>query len=197
MTETTAQPQIAAKRVSGLVLFGVLGSAAIFSSGCAAARKRPAIPWSTAVLVRPIAHQQSASLGSADDAAPDLKPEILSPPAPLALGRTGPARPRIPALTTNPNARAAQPDTPQIVPELSAEQSASLQKEVDHSVSASERNLAATSGKSLNATQADLVSKVRSFIFEAQDAGRAGDWARARDLAKKAQVLSEELVASL
>jgi hypothetical protein len=38
---------------------------------------------------------------------------------------------------------------------------------------------------------------VRSFISDAREAGRAGDWARARDLAKKAQVLSEELADSL
>jgi hypothetical protein len=60
-----------------------------------------------------------------------------------------------------------------------------------------EHNLAAASGKPLNATQADLASKVRSFISDAREAGRSGDWTRARDLAKKAQVLSEELAASL
>jgi hypothetical protein len=60
-----------------------------------------------------------------------------------------------------------------------------------------ERNLAAAAGKSLNAMQSDVASKVRSFISDAREAGRAGDWVRARDLAKKAQVLSEELVGSL
>jgi hypothetical protein len=80
---------------------------------------------------------------------------------------------------------------------LSTQESTSLQRESNQSLSAAERNLAATSGKSLNAAQADLASKVRSFISDAREAGRAGDWARARDLAKKAQVLSEELDRSL
>jgi hypothetical protein len=80
---------------------------------------------------------------------------------------------------------------------LSAQESNSLQRETAQSLLAAERNLAATAGKSLNATQSDLASKVRSFISDAREAGRAGDWARARDLAKKAQVLSEELVGSL
>jgi hypothetical protein len=64
-------------------------------------------------------------------------------------------------------------------------------------LAAAERNLAAVAGKSLNATQSDLASKVRIFISDARESGRAGDWTRARDLAKKAQVLSEELVGSL
>ena len=88
-------------------------------------------------------------------------------------------------------------DNPQIVPELTTQESSALQRETNQSLSTAERNLAATTGKSLNATQSDLASKVRSFISDARDAGRAGDWERARDLAKKAQVLSEELTASL
>jgi hypothetical protein len=80
---------------------------------------------------------------------------------------------------------------------LSTQESASLQRETNQSLTASERNLAASAGKSLNATQSDLASKVRSFISDAREAGRAGDWIRARDLAKKAQVLSEELAESL
>jgi hypothetical protein len=72
-----------------------------------------------------------------------------------------------------------------------------LQRQTEQSLSAAERNLAATAGKSLNATQSDLASKVRSFISDAREAGRAGDWARARELAKKAQVLAEELAGSL
>jgi hypothetical protein len=48
----------------------------------------------------------------------------------------------------------------------------------------------------LNPTQADLAAKVRSFIADAREAGKAGDWSRARDLARKAQVLSEELANS-
>jgi len=174
--------------------FGVLGSAAILASGCAA-RKKPSIPWSTAVLVRPVVPQQSPTIGAVEEPVLDLRLEIPPPLAPLAP-RTVPARPRSATPPTNPNAPAGKPDTPQIVPGLSTRESASLQRESDQSLSAAESNLAATAGKSLNAAQADLASKVRSFISDAREAGRAGDWTRARDLAKKAQVLSEELVGS-
>jgi hypothetical protein len=195
MTETSAQPQLAVMRDSVLICFSVLGSVAIFMSGCAA-RKKTAIPWSTAVLVRPILPPRATANIDVDDPAPDLRFEIPPPPAPLAT-RIAPARPRSVAPSTNQNAPAAKPDTPQIVPGLSTQESASLRQETDKNLSSAERNLVATTGKSLNATQSDLASKIRSFISDAREAGRAGDWARARDLAKKAQVLSEELVGNL
>jgi hypothetical protein len=182
-------------RSSVLRFFGVLGSAAILVSGCAA-RKKPAIPWQTAILVRPIVPQHPAATVDLGDPLPDLRMAIPPPPAPLAT-RTAPARPRSVAPGGNPNAAAGKPETPQIVPELSTQESTSLKRETDQSLRTADQNLAAASGKSLNATQADLASKVRSFISDAREAGRAGDWARARDLAKKAQVLSEELASSL
>jgi hypothetical protein len=195
MTETSAPPQLAVMRDSARILFSLLGSVAIFMIGCAA-RKKPAIPWSTAVLVRPILPQRATANLDVLDPVPDLRFEIPPPPAPLAT-RITPARPRSVAPSLSQNAPAAKPDTPQIVPGLSTQESASLRQETDRNLSSAERNLAATAGKSLNATQSDLASKVRSFISDAREAGRVGDWARARDLAKKAQVLSEELAGSL
>jgi len=195
MTETSAQPQPAMMRVPARIFFGLFGAAAILVSGCAA-RKKPTIPWSTAVLVRPVMPQLSSAPGELEDPVPELKLEIPPPPPPLST-RTVPPRPRRIAPATNQNAAPEKPDNPQIVPELTTQESSALQREANQSLSTAERNLAATAGKSLNATQSDLASKVRSFISDAREAGRAGDWERARDLAKKAQVLSEELAASL
>lgn len=166
------------------------------ANGCAVARRKPAIPWTTAVLVRPNLPQQ---LGTSDDAAgavPNLDFE-LPVPAPLALARVTPARPRTFAPAGNQTATMEKHDIPQIVPELSPQQSSSFQRETEQNLSTAERNLAAASGKSLNAVQIDLVSKIRSFVGDAREAGRTGDWTRARDLSKKAQVLSDELAASL
>ena len=195
MTETSAQPQPAATRVSAQIFLCVLGCAVFLASGCTA-RKRPAIHWSTAVLVRPKVPQLPSAPGDLEDPVPDLKLEIPPPPPPLAT-RTVPARPRRIAPAANLNAAPEKTDNPQIVPELTTQESSALQREANQSLATAERNLAATTGKSLNATQSDLASKVRSFISDAKEAGRAGDWERARDLAKKAQVLSEELAASL
>jgi hypothetical protein len=60
-----------------------------------------------------------------------------------------------------------------------------------------DRNLALTQGKHLNSSQSDLVSQIRGFEQSARDAGREGDWERARNLAKKAEVLSQELAGTL
>jgi len=196
MTETFAQARNTVMRNLALMIFGVLGSAALMVSGCAAQRKH-AIPWSTAVLVRPAALQRFSPTENVEDPLPDLRMEIPPPPGPLAVARPAPARPHSVAPSTNQTAPAGKLDTPQIVPDLSSQESASLQHETDLSLGAAERNLAATTGKTLNATQSDLASKVRSFIADAREAGRAGDWARARELAKKAQILSEELAGSV
>lgn len=196
MTETPIQQPNSEKHSGARVLIGVLGSAALLMSGCAA-RKKPTIPWSTAVLVRPVAPQRPSAATDVPDVLQDLGAEPPPPPAPLTVGRIGPARPRSAAPSTNQSAPAGKLETPQLVPELSAQVSTSLQRETDQSLSAAERNLAAASGKSLNAAQADLASKVRSFISDAREAGKSGDWSRARELAKKAQVLSQELIGSL
>jgi hypothetical protein len=64
-------------------------------------------------------------------------------------------------------------------------------------LSIADRNLQAARRRRLNAAQADLVSKIRGFLKDAHEAAKVADWARARSLSKKAQVLSEELVTSL
>ena len=193
MTDPFAQVTFAATPARARTFFGLLGAAAILLSGCAE-QKKAAIPWRTAVLVRPIVPQHTAETGVIEPI-PDLGLQIPTP-APLAT-RNSPARPRTVAPPTNQNAAPGKPDTLQIVPELSPQESTSLQRQTDQSFDIAERNLAAAAGKSLNAVQADLASKVRSFVADAHEAGKAGDWARARDLARKAQVLSEELAATL
>jgi hypothetical protein len=106
-------------------------------------------------------------------------------------------RPRVPQVPVTQDNHEEKAETPQFVPDLSVQESTSLQKETEQSLREADRNLAAAAGRKLNATQSDLSSKVRGFVADARDAGRAGDWARARDLAKKAQVLSAELARSL
>ena len=171
--------------------------AAILLSGCAA-QKKAAVPWATAILVRPVALQRTAqTMDAADsgDPVPELRLEIPPLPAPLA-SRIVPARPHSAVPTSSESAHAGKLSPPQIVPEMSAQQSASLQRETEDSLNAAERNLSSMAGKSLNAMQSDLISKVRSFISDAREAARAGDWERARTLATKAEVLSQQLTGS-
>jgi hypothetical protein len=60
-----------------------------------------------------------------------------------------------------------------------------------------QKNLKQANGKVLNAAQQDLQEKIRSFLAQSDEAGKAGDWSRAQTLAQKARLLSVELVDSL
>jgi hypothetical protein len=71
------------------------------------------------------------------------------------------------------------------------------QQQTNQSLVIAEKNLGSARGKNLNAAQSDLVSKIKGFIKDARAAAQVTDWSRARSLAKKAQVLSEELAGSL
>jgi hypothetical protein len=84
-----------------------------------------------------------------------------------------------------------------LAPQLSEQEIASAQQQMNDSIMVAQRNLASAKGHRLSATQTDLASKVNSFLDESKAAVKEGDWTRARNLAKKAQVLSEELAGSL
>ena len=113
--------------------------------------------------------------------------------------RSVPPRPRTTAPPSPTPAVPAEekPEAPTIALQMTQQESAAAQQETNESLHIAEKNLAATQGKRLNASQSDLVSKIKGFLKDAREAVQAGDWARARNLAKKAQVLSEELVRSV
>jgi len=184
------------------VLSGTLCVSMWLVSGCAERQvKAKPYPWGTAASMHPIAPETTAQ-DAADEAAVQeiaspLLLQIAPPPSPLILVRTAPARPRVPAGAPAPAEAASKPDVPQIVPQLSPAETAAAQQQTTESLSVAGRNLDATQGKTLNGAQSDLASKIRSFIAEARDAAQNGDWTRARNAAKKAEVLSQELASSL
>ena len=130
------------------------------------------------------------------EAPPDITSEIAPAPR-LLTPRSSPPRPRV-AQTAPPEPAVAQkPVDPIIVPELSADQLNSAKSETQHSLEIAEWNLSQTQGKKLNPAQEDVASKIRGFMETARDAMKNSDWQRAKNLAKKAEVLSHELVANL
>jgi hypothetical protein len=58
---------------------------------------------------------------------------------------------------------------------------------------ATEQNLKKLEGRQLSADQQNMVSQARQFADDAKNAIKAGDLDRARTLAHKAQLLSEDL----
>lgn len=199
MTENPARSNVVVRPLalcSGLVF---LGSAAILLGGCSM-RKRPSVVWNwnTAILARPLTPLRSAAAADlTEDPVPEL--QLESPPFPLQLisARSAPARPHVNAPASNEaGTDAEKPESPLIAPSLPPQETAVAQQQTNESLNIAEKNLAATRGKTLSVTQSDLVSKILGFMKDARGAEQITDWARARSLAKKAQVLSEELARS-
>ncbi len=177
------------------LVFLCLGSVVL--GGCAErkAAKARTFPWASAKAARP----RIPTFGTAGDTGTDSSEidddrevDVSPPPSPLVLARSVPARPRVAAAPVE-QPEPGLPEAPQIVPQLTPEETAEAQRQTSSGVGIAERNLASSRGHNLNPSQADLVSKVRSFLAEAREAARVGDWTRARSAAKKAQVLSEDL----
>ena len=177
----------------------VLCCAALVSGGCAM-KKRPNISWATALEVKPIVPAPAANSSNAtDNLGPELRVDFPPFPGHLVAVRTSPPRPRVstPPSTNSAGNDTEKPDALTIAPQLTPQELAVAQQQTTQSLSLAEKNLASARGKTLNATQADLASKIRGFIKDARQASQIGDWRSARSLAKKAQVLSEELAGSL
>jgi hypothetical protein len=171
--------------------------ASVFLQGCAQ-RQVKVRPWIASINVRPHIPAPAPAYQPhyAEEAAPELPWDFPPPPSSLAVARQ-PSRPRVPAQQPAESIESRQPTAPSLAPELSPQEITAAQSQMNESLAIAQRNLDATKGRSLNPTQSDLASKVTSFLQESKDAARDGDWTRARNLAKKAQVLSEELSALL
>jgi hypothetical protein len=129
---------------------------------------------------------------------PDVPTSAIAPP-PVISPPTKPApKPQKPA--PEPVATAedhARPAAPQISPQLSDDAKANYQRGTAEDIGVAKGNLQQTQGKRLNAQQADLVDKIRSFLDQSGNAAKDGDLARAKNLAQKARLLSVELINSL
>jgi hypothetical protein len=173
---------------------------AVACAGCAerAAKARvKSFPWGTTAKSRPIVPRwvntpYQAAVGST----PELELDLAPPPSPLVATNAAPVRPRVPVAPAGASS-AAKFEPPTIVPQLTPQEAEAAQQQTKTSLNIAERNVGATRGRTLNEQQSDLVSKVRSFVSEAREAAHSGDWMRASNAAKKAQVLSEELAHSL
>jgi hypothetical protein len=179
---------------SGRLLAALVG--VFLLSGCAEKQVRVR-PWATAVAVRPhLAGPLPAGEANLDILAPELSwplPPLFSP---LAIAKQ-PIRPRVPAPPVPESTGSSKPSAPLLEPELTPQEVAAAQQQMNESIVIAQKNLAAAKGRRLNPTQADLTSKVTAFLQESKQAVHDGDWTRARNLAKKARILSEELAASL
>jgi type IV secretory pathway VirB10-like protein len=131
--------------------------------------------------------------------APDIPDSADAPPSIIAPTKPAP-KPQKPAPEPEPSTAAedhVRPRAPQISPQLSENEKANYQRSIAEDIGVAEGNLKQTDGKRLNAQQTDLVDKIRSFRDQSSNAAKEGDFARAKNLAQKARLLSVELVNSL
>jgi hypothetical protein len=164
---------------------------AMWISGCYTKQPRTKPVVTTVMPVRPIL---PASMNASLDAPPELETRPL-PAAPVMGIPRGPARPRQEKATQEP-AEVEKHEEPTIAPEVPSDEARAAQAETQLSLDTAEKNLALAQGKNLNAAQQDLISKVKSFAESAHEAIKGGDWLKAKNLASKAQVLSEQLAKS-
>jgi hypothetical protein len=165
----------------------------LWCAGCFT-KKPTAYRITPVVLAHPVVPASAST--AALEAPPNIPLEFPRVPPRLGATHSGPARPRVAAVQPA-EPPVAEPEDPLIVPDLSTEQLNAARSETQHSLDASESNLAQTKGKKLSAAQEDVVSKIRGFIDSSREAMKTSDWLRAKNLANKAEVLSRELVANL
>lgn len=164
-----------------------------WSGGCFT--RRPAAPQLGPVtLAHPMVPTATASLEIEDP--PEIALEDWPLPPHLAPLPSAPAKPHVAPPPPSEPVVVEKP-APVLVPELSLEQVVTSKVEANKSLIVAERNLGAAMGKPMNSAQADLASKVRGFMDAAREAMKNSDWERAAAVAKKAEVLSEQLVSGL
>src|ERR1700693_6383185 len=185
---------------------------ALATVGCEQKTVKAAVPVASTPMPQP---SDSKPLTIVAPDTPATPPEVVEasapPPAPppssaeplsVTSPRTKPAppprkQPSEPQTTEASTEQSARPPAPLISPQLSANDQATYARKTDDDVSVAEGNLQRSADKRLSAAQRDLVEKIQSFLSQAHEASKAGDWARAQNLAQKARLLSVELVDSL
>jgi hypothetical protein len=147
-----------------------------------------------------IAPDTTATPPEVAEAPPPAPSPTEAAPLPVTPTRSKPAPPphkqsAEPQTTETPEQ--SRPPAPQISPELSPNDQLTYARKTDEDINLALKNLQQSADKRLSAAQTDLVEKIKSFVSQSQEASKAGDWARAQNLAQKARVLSVELVDSL
>jgi hypothetical protein len=83
--------------------------------------------------------------------------------------------------------------TAQLAPGLTPQQAAQERRNTEDLLASAEANLQKVSGRSLDQNRQATVDQVKDFMKQARVANDAGDFTRARNLAFKAQLLSDDL----
>jgi hypothetical protein len=199
------------KKVTALFVL-LANGLALATTGCEQKTVKAAVPVASTPMPQPLDSKPLTNVAPDTTATP---PEVVEanvpPPAPppssadplpVTSPPTKPAPPPRKQASETQTAEASaeqpvRPPAPLISPQLSANDQATYARKTDDDVGVAESNLQRSADKRLSAAQRDLVEKIQSFLSQSREASKAGDWARAQNLAQKARLLSVELVDSL
>jgi hypothetical protein len=197
------------KKATSLVVL-VATALAFTITGCEQKTVKAATPVATTPMPQPadskpltnVAPDTTATPPEVAEAPPPAPPPASTEPLAVASPRTKPAPPSHkqssePQTAESPAEQSSRPPAPLISPQMSANDQATYAHKTDDDISVAEKNLQQSADKRLSAAQLDLVEKIKSFLSQSHEASKAGDWARAQNLAQKARLLSVELVDSL
>jgi hypothetical protein len=132
-------------------------------------------------------------------AGPSSTPTPGDPPASGTSPAPGTSSPSSPAANCPPSkviVRQGGTSEPsiQLAGGAAGEQTSHQRDTANQMLGSTEANLKKIAGHQLSPNQQDMVNQIRQFIDQSKTASHAGDLDRARTLAWKAQLLSEELV---
>lgn len=133
-------------------------------------------------------------------APPDIRAEDSGSATLAIVTFSEPVAPAEPVHTVAPAHKpetTPRPVAPQISQQISPADEAAYKQKTNGALTIAESNLRQTEGKQLNSSQRDMVEKIEGFVSQSREALAGSDWTRAQNLAKKAEVLSNELVSSL
>lgn len=166
---------------------------AVCACGCGT-RRTPAKPVVNFVAT---VHPMTPAANSTQlESPPNIPVPAVQEPPEIGAERLQPPKPHVVATEPAESTRAGKHPEPTIAPEVATEELTEAKAETQRNLDTAEKNLSLAQGKKLNATQADLASKVRGFADNAREAMRSGDWERAKNLSSKAELLAEQLVGS-
>jgi hypothetical protein len=82
----------------------------------------------------------------------------------------------------------------QLAPSVTDQQASQQRQSTAQLLAATDANLTKISARQLTSSQQDMVNQIRNYVQQAKEAEKAGDLQRARNLAFKAQLLSDDVL---
>lgn len=130
-------------------------------------------------------------------AAPKVAEELIPPildDMPIMRMPSAPPRPPTEKPADREPLPTDQAQPPHMVVQMSPSEQQNYQNQTASDVSAAQQVLAQADKRQLNNQQRDWRDRIRQFLQQSEDAGKAGDWAAAVNFAEKARLLSDQLV---